>query len=183
MRHMSAALKLNPETDKLSRKTPLGEKRSKPRLAWKNPKLSAEPHKEKSKVRLDASYGRVLYNYFRDYDPGIGQYVQSDPIGLASGPSTYSYVRSNPLTNTDRLGLLNLVGGIGGSGVVVLGADFSGGIALNIDSADVLSNVAQFGSAGLAVGLNISADVFGGVIIGGLENVQGNTENINLVPL
>jgi hypothetical protein len=107
--------------------------------------------------------------------------VESDPIGLAGGPSTYSYVRSNPLTNTDRFGLLNLVGGIGGSGVVVLGADFSGGIALNIDSADVLSNVAQFGSAGLAVGLNISADVFGGVIIGGLENVQGNTENINLV--
>jgi RHS repeat-associated protein len=27
-------------------------------------------------------------NYFRDYDPAIGRYVQSDPIGLRGGGST-----------------------------------------------------------------------------------------------
>jgi RHS repeat-associated protein len=45
------------------------------------------------------------YNYFRDYDPGVGRYVQSDPIGLNGGMSTYGYVFSNSLTLIDPFGL------------------------------------------------------------------------------
>ncbi|TXI47418.1 MAG: DUF4329 domain-containing protein, partial [Lysobacter sp.] len=47
------------------------------------------------------------YNYFRDYDASTGRYVQSDPIGLDGGMSTYSYAESNSLISIDRLGLLS----------------------------------------------------------------------------
>lgn len=53
----------------------------------------------------DAETG-ANYNYFRDYDPQTGRYVESDPIGLDGGSmSTYTYVDGNPLTYIDPEGL------------------------------------------------------------------------------
>jgi RHS repeat-associated protein len=46
------------------------------------------------------------YNYFRDYEPGTGRYVESDPIGLLGGAATFVYATSNPLRNIDMLGLV-----------------------------------------------------------------------------
>jgi len=53
---------------------------------------------------FDAETG-LHYNYFRDYDPSIGRYLESDPIGLADGPSLYAYVSGNPIENYDSFGL------------------------------------------------------------------------------
>lgn len=45
------------------------------------------------------------YNYFRDYEKEIGRYIESDPIGLNGGLSTYGYAGANPLKATDPRGL------------------------------------------------------------------------------
>jgi len=60
--------------------------------------------------------GESLYNYFRDYDPNIGRYIESDPIGLRGGLNTYGYTEASPLTHKDEKGLLRV-----GVGVVILG--------------------------------------------------------------
>jgi len=45
------------------------------------------------------------YNYYRSYDPAIGRYTQSDPIGLDGGTNTYEYVKGDPAARVDMLGL------------------------------------------------------------------------------
>ena len=51
------------------------------------------------------SHSWFFYNYFRDYDPATGRFIQSDPIGLAGGLNTYAYVYGDPLRFSDPKGL------------------------------------------------------------------------------
>jgi RHS repeat-associated protein len=60
--------------------------------------------------QYDAVVG-LHYNYFRDYDPAVGKYVQSDPIGLKGGVNTYAYVRGRPTILIDPKGLCSCQGG------------------------------------------------------------------------
>ena len=52
----------------------------------------------------DAETG-LVHNGWRDDEPGTGRYVESDPVGLKGGISTYSYVGGNPLSSIDPFGL------------------------------------------------------------------------------
>jgi RHS repeat-associated protein len=52
----------------------------------------------------DAETG-LHYNYFRDYDPSVGRYVESDPVGLKGGTNTFLYVAANPFKLFDSFGL------------------------------------------------------------------------------
>ena len=106
-------------------------------------------------------------NGFRDYDSGIGRYIQSDPIGLAGGLNTYSYVESSPITYSDSYGLLGNSGscGCGTKGVsrpisipnpgkviagsMAVGATFGGTTGL---AAGTAAGVAEAGHRGGIVG-------------------------------
>jgi RHS repeat-associated protein len=65
---------------------------------------------------------KLHYNYYRTYNPVTGRYIQSDPLGLAAGFNTYSYVGSNPLGAVDQLGLID-------SGAYSLNQDFINSVA------------------------------------------------------
>ena len=60
-------------------------------------------------LRLPGQYfdkeTNLHYNYFRDYDPSLGIYKQSDLIGLKGGLNTYAYVAGSPLSLLDLFGL------------------------------------------------------------------------------
>ena len=42
-----------------------------------------------------------FYNWNRDYNPALGRYVESDPLGLDGGINTYAYAGGNSVSNVD----------------------------------------------------------------------------------
>jgi RHS repeat-associated protein len=76
--------------------------------------------KRKRHQRRRLASGRRDYNYFRDYEPGTGRYIESDPIGLRGSVNTYGYVGSSPLNSIDPSGLVDWNGRMDGGSVSAL---------------------------------------------------------------
>jgi len=65
------------------------------------------------------------YNWHRYYDPALGRYISSDPIGLAGGANRYGYSYQNPVIYMDvdgRVGVTLIAAGVGG----VIGGTIAG---------------------------------------------------------
>ncbi len=46
------------------------------------------------------------YNYYRDYNPMTGRYIEADPIGLKGGLNLFAYAKGSPIKWVDPRGLL-----------------------------------------------------------------------------
>ena len=108
------------ETDQLGTPRLLTDPAQQPRWRWQSAPFGDSPPDENPanlgpltfNLRFPGQYAdqesNLHYNYFRDYDPQTGRYVQSDPIGLRGGINTYAYVESDPINRIDLFGLYQM---------------------------------------------------------------------------
>jgi RHS repeat-associated protein len=108
--------------------------------------------------QLYDSQAGIMQNYFRDYDPAIGRYKESDPIGLKGGSaSTYSYARLNPVSFVDPTGLVP-----------------------NPAEATCIDPLQPICWVGVIA--DIATTIGGGAVVAGALSVSGDTPSSNVIP-
>ncbi|MDI1226180.1 MAG: DUF6531 domain-containing protein [bacterium] len=106
-------------------------------------------------LRLAGQYydseSSLFYNWNRYYNPAIGRYISSDPIGLAGGLNTFGYVGQSPVMWIDPMGLA----GMGHNKPPIIT------IQQLLSSTALASEFIGFGAAGLAVGMYAGYNLVG----------------------
>lgn len=109
----------------------------------------------------------LYYNYFRDYDPETGRYVESDPIGLEGGLNTFGYVEGNPVNAIDPYGLAAEGAAVGGA-IGAIGGGAAGAIAGGVGGTFVIPGFGTVGGATLGAAEGALWGAAGGAAAGSL---------------
>jgi RHS repeat-associated protein len=127
----------------------------------------------------DAESG-TNYNMFRTYEPAIGRYQESDPLGLRAGMSTYAYVSGNPLNHSDPFGLANLVYQQSATTVAGnLGGSASAGVYITVQLTSPFVDAGVYASVGPAIqGGNGGIAEQLGVVKGNESDIEGQSSNV-----
>ncbi len=141
-------------------------------------------------IRLPGQYYDDItglhYNHFRHYNPFLGRYMQSDPIGLVGGINTFGYAYQNPVMNIDPDGriplpiITGIIGGVaGGLGNTIGQVIGNGGFGCFS-----LKNVGVAVGAGFLAGAAapfVATSYVGAAALGGVANVgqYGATQAVN----